>query len=232
MIIIIIAVILLVSTLLYTEHPSVRALKDAGSLLGVIDSEMTLIGMTDIRSTDHRRGNENSALLLIEYSDFTCLMCGAMQENFERMVREENILVISRHLFPHGSGVSLERATAAECVAKHVDEDAFFAFAEYLYTHRGEKDITQADLENKAVLLGADAEIYRRCLTADTSVRDRILKDSEEGWRLGARGTPYIVVVYNGVPIGISYANEYGRFLGTMYGLSLLWRERGEDHSG
>ena len=68
-------------------------------------------------------------------------------------------------------------------------------------------------LESKAVNLGADARKFQECIATDTAVRDRIEEDSSEGWRLGSRGTPYIVVVYKDQPVGISYANEYSKFL-------------------
>ena len=208
--VIVLALLLLITVLLYTEHPSVRALKEAGVLLRLVDSERTLIGMTDIRSIDHTRGDKESPVVLIEYSDFGCLMCAAMQENLDRLVREESVLLVSRHLYPYTGGAAFERAVAAECVAKHAGEDAYFQFARYVYANQ---DATAVALRDQAVSLGMQSSEYQDCIQDDAGIRKRILQDSEEGWHLGARGTPYIVVVYGGKPVGISYANEYSRFL-------------------
>ena len=210
-----IAIVLLLSTLLYTEHSLARPLKKAASLIGVIDSERTIVGISDVRSTDHSRGNEKSDVMLIEYSDFGCLMCAAMQENFNKIIEEEGVRIISRHLYPYGGGVFFEQAVAAECVAKNAGEDAYFEFSQFLY--KNQRNIRSEEenntLTNKAISLGADARKYQECVENDEEIRTRIKNDSEEGWKLGARGTPYIVVVYKGVPVGISYANRYEEFL-------------------
>ena len=211
-----VAVLIVLGTILYTEHSLARPLKSVASLLGIIDSERVIVGITDVRSIDHSRGNEESDTLLIEYSDFGCLMCGVMQENFKKIIEEEGVRVISRHLYPYGGGVSFDRAVAAECVAKTAGEDAYFEFTQFLYENQrniGDEQEEDNLLANKAVSLGADARNYQECVDNDEGVRARIKDDSKEGWQLGARGTPYIVVVHKGVPVGISYANRYEEFL-------------------
>ena len=207
------AVIIVVLTLLYIEHPSTRLLKGIGSFVGLFDSEQTIVGMTDVRSVDHVRGNINADLMLIEYSDLGCVMCAAMQENFEKITEEEDVLLVSRHLYPYTEGYIFERAVASECVAKHGGEKSFFAFVKYLYENQHDLSDNAKDLQKEAARLGVSKDEFKGCITSDVGVRKRIERDSEEGWDLGARGTPYIVVVYKSKPIGISYANEYTKFL-------------------
>lgn len=209
-----IAVTMLVATLIYVEHPAVRPLKGVVAALGMIDSRHTLVGMTDVRSIDHVRGGPDTPVTLIEYSNFTCVMCAAMQGNFDRIVREQGARVVSRNLSPN-TAASTSRAVAAECVAKHAGEDAYFTFSRYLYAnqHSDPSTVSEDALTKQAISLGADALAFRQCIAGDESVREKIRLESEEALRLGARGTPYIVVVYRDMPVGISYANEYGRFL-------------------
>ena len=52
-----VAVAMVVGVLLYVEHPMVRVLKHIVAGVGIIDSQHTVIGMTDIRSIDHVRGD-------------------------------------------------------------------------------------------------------------------------------------------------------------------------------
>ena len=222
--VIFLAVIILTGTLLYVEHPSVRALKSIASVIGIIDSEHTIVGMIDVRSSDHIRGNEKSDVVLVEYSDLSCVMCAAMQESFKKIADEENILLVSRHLYPYTEGYAFEWAVAAECVAKYVNEDAFFTFAQYVYENQHTIDDETGRLAEKAEELGTTKEQFRECIAGDIKIRKHIQRDSEEGWRLGARGTPYIVVVYKNKPIGISYANEYSKFLERVR--MLIERER------
>ena len=207
-----VAVAMVVGVLLYVEHPMVRMLKHIAAGIGVVDSQHTIIGMTDVRSIDHTQGDSDAEVVLIEYSDLSCIMCAAMRENFKKIVDEEGVLVVSRHLYPQKKGAAFEAAVAAECVAKHAGEEEFFSFIQYVYENQ--RDINDAKaLANKAAALGTDARQFQECISTDKRARDRVERDSNEGWRLGSRGTPYIVVIYKDRPIGISYANEYSKFL-------------------
>ena len=208
-----ISVLLLIGVLFYVEHPMVRVLKHVVASVGIIDSQHTVIGMTDIRSVDHIRGDKNSDVMLIEYSDMSCVMCAAMQESFDKIVEEEGILLVSRHLYPHTRGDAFEAAVAAECVAKHTNKDAFFSFIRFVYENQSTAIGDMEVLAQKAEELGTDARQFQECIATDAAIRKHIEHDSNEGWRLGSRGTPYIVVVYKDRPVGISYANEYSAFL-------------------
>lgn len=208
-----IAVAMVAGVLLYVEHPILRPAKHIAAGIGVVDSQRAIVGMRDIRSTDHIRGNNNADVILVEYSDLGCIMCAAMQENFSKIVEEEDIMLVSRHLYAHKKGAAFEAAVAAECVAEHAGKEAFFPFMQYVYENQGDSINNTKMLTNKAVDLGANTREFQECITTDMKARDRIEEDSNEGWRLGSRGTPYIVVVYKDRPIGISYANEYSAFL-------------------
>ena len=211
---IVLAFFLLFIVFLYVEHPLVRPLKTAFATIGFIDSERVLVGITDIRSIDHVRGDRDASVVLIDYSDFGCVLCAAMQDNFDRIVKEEGVATVSRHLYLDMTGQSFHNAVAAECVAKHVGEEAYFTFSRYLYDNQHLSARTNSEhITQQAISLGINAQEFQDCITNDTVIRRKILHDSEEGRRLGAVGTPYIIVTYNGRPIGISYANEYSRFL-------------------
>ena len=210
MVSIIFAVTVLVSTLWYTEHSLARPFKGFASLVGVIDSDQVLVGITDIRSIDHVYGDRGAAVVLIEYSDFGCVICGAMQGSLRRIVQEEGVAVVSRHLYPNKESRSFHDAIAAECVAKHHGEEAYSSFVSFLYRNQHQRQ--PDDIFQQAASLGVSSSDFQGCISNDSEVRQRVIGDSEEAQRLGAAGTPYIVVVYNGKPVGISYANEYSRF--------------------
>ena len=215
--VIVIALLSVVAALLYVEHPSVQFLKAGFVKIGAVDSVKTIVGITDIRSTDHTRGEADADIVLIEYSDYSCLLCAAMREVFSRMLREEKIQLVYRHLYQNFSGEAYKRAIAAECVAKHAGEEAFDLFNEYVYANQYQ--ITEADITTKAIQLNIPAQEFDSCIRNDEAVREHIERDSREGWKLGARGTPYIVVVYKGFPVGISYANEYQAFVDRVFSL-------------
>lgn len=204
--------IVILFTLFYTEHPSVRSIKNIASTIGLIDSDYTLVGITDIKSNDHVVGDEDSNVVLIEYSDFGCLLCAAMQSVFDRIVKDKKIRIVSRYLYAGTSGKYFERAVAAECIANELGEDAYNKYVDFLYESQNSID-NDKDLLAQAIRMGYNADKFIRCFENNDNVKEKILSDSEEGWKLGARGTPYIVVVYKNKPIGISYANEYSAFV-------------------
>ena len=206
-----ISFVALIGTLIYVEHPSMRAFKNLASIVGLIDSQYTILGTTDIRSVDHTLGDIDANIVLLEYSDFTCVLCAAMQEHLQRFVRENKALLVSRHLYIASGGTGYERAVAAECVAKHSDEEKYREYMQFLYSQQYAIE-DQDDLISHAVVLGVDAGEFASCINEDIDVRSHITKDSEDGFALGAKGTPYIVVVYRGVPVGVSYANDYTSF--------------------
>lgn len=205
-------------SLIAVEHPSVQFVKRGIATLGVIDSQYTLVGLTDVRSTDHVRGDRSSPIALIEYSDFECLMCAAMQDTLDRLVTEKPVMLVSRHLFPDTAKQSFDLAVAAECVGKHGGDEAYTAFAKYLYDDRHDQGTDRA-IEQKVASLGVSLQDFQSCVIRDSVIHNKVREDSKEGWQLGAQGTPYIVVVYNGRPIGISYANNYDDFLSRITAL-------------
>ena len=220
MLFLLLSAVLLVGTLFYVEHPLIRGIKEGLSLVGVIDSEQLLVGMRDVRSFDHVRGDLSSDIYLVEYSDFSCFMCAAMQQVFDRLVVEENIALISRHLYPRYDGDSFALAVAAECVGKYGGEGAYRTFSRYLYdSQRVPGALADEALQLQASRVGVEVTDFLRCREDDVEIRERVRGDSEEGWRLGARGTPYIVVMYMGEPVGISYANRYTAFLDRVQSL-------------
>ena len=203
---------LILFTLIYTDHTSIRAIKRIGVVSGIVDSEYQIVGVNDVTSKDHKRGNIDSLVVLVEYSDFTCSLCSVIQSVFNRLVKEQNVLVVSRYLHTGEDTEGFKRAVAAECVAELLDEDSYFKFANYLYENQHVID-SDDELLTEAIKLGADTKDFKRCISDSKHIKDRINSQTEEGWQLGARGTPYIVVIYNGKPVGISYANHYPEFL-------------------
>ncbi len=211
---------LLFFVLLYVEHSSVRAVKTLAVAAGIVDSERTLVGITDIRSDDHVRGDPDADVVILEYIDFNCIMCAVMQSTLNRVVRDKKVLVVSRH-YPTTHNTSFERAVAAECAAQHGGEEAYFAFAEYLY--KNQRTIKPQELASRITELGVDAERFDLCLS-DGEMNRRVRRDYDEAVRLGATGTPFIVIIHDEIPVGISYALEYKAFLSRVSKLTgVVW---------
>ena len=211
---IIIAVTIIVGTLFYVEHPITHVIKEAGSSVNLFDTTYVVRGIADINTGDHILGDKDAPVVLIEYSDYTCVLCSVMRDVFSRLVKEESIQVVYRHYYPNGEGVGFERAIAAECVARQAGEDAFFSYSDFLY--KNQFDITDEQLITEAIDLGVDTQLYKDCLE-DRSIKEKIREGTREARRIGAPGTPYIIIVQDNVPLGVAYANNYDNFLRRIY---------------
>ena len=84
--------------------------------------------------TDHIQGNPNAAVTVIEYSDFECPYCKRFHPTMERIVKESNggVKWIYRQFPIHQH--SVEKLIAADCVGKIKGEDAYFKYADLLWT--------------------------------------------------------------------------------------------------
>lgn len=206
------SVIFLLFVLFSVEHSSTNPIKKIFTKIGIIDSKYQIVSLTDIKSTDHVRGDLKNDIVLIEYSSFGCSVCAFMQEIFDRLVNEGKVSVVSRYLYEKNyEGRFFDRAVYAECVSELGGNDEYFKFIDYLYKNQfsinGDEEIL-----TEVVRLGIFANDFEGCIARE-DLRERIIENSEEGWKLGSRGTPYIVVVYKGKPVGISYANKYSEFV-------------------
>ena len=86
-----------------------------------------------ISESDHIMGSASAPIVIVEYSDYECPYCKAFQPTLERIVTESNgsVAWVYRH-WPIHQG-SMEKLTAAECVAKIKGNDAFWKYTDLLF---------------------------------------------------------------------------------------------------
>jgi hypothetical protein len=86
-----------------------------------------------IDATDHIMGSASAPIIIVEYSDYECPYCKSFQPTLEKIVKESNggVAWVYRH-WPIHAG-SMEKLTAAECVAKIKGNDAFFKYTDLLF---------------------------------------------------------------------------------------------------
>ena len=206
----IIAGLIVIFTLFYTENDAIEPFKSIARGIGLIDSEKTIRGIVDIRSADHVLGDVSSDIVILEFSDYECILCAAMRPVFERLVKEQDVAVVYRHLYRSRYSSGFLTAVYAECVGKHIGEVGFYAFTNDIYENQSSVDADY--LLAAAIRTGIDPINLNQCVESDAEVKKKIEDESLEGWRLGARGTPFIVVIKDGTPLGVSYANRYEDF--------------------
>jgi protein-disulfide isomerase len=85
-----------------------------------------------VTSDDHVKGNPDSPITIVEYSDFDCPFCSRFHATLEQVMAEnDDVAWVYRHfpltqLHPNAAAV----AAASECVADLEGNDAFWTFTD------------------------------------------------------------------------------------------------------
>lgn len=163
-----------------------------------------------VDENDHVRGPENAPVTIVEYSDLECPFCAAIHPSLQQALTdyEGNVRWVYRH-FPLTNihPEALPAAVASECVADLAGNDAFWEFADTIFTRQGE--MGSALYAELAGSLGIDADAFAQCLQ-DSSITDRVARDLEEAQAAGGTGTPYTVVMSaDGTAVPFSGALPY-----------------------
>ncbi len=139
----------------------------------------------------HVKGNENSTVTLVEYSDFQCPACAAFQpvvaqilaENGDKIRFEYKHFPIPQHTYANQAAVAAEAAG---------QQGKFFEFHDLLFANQA--NWSSAKLPNTFFIqyasdLGLDIEKFK-AQSNSSLLRDKVKKDALEGRELEITGTP------------------------------------------
>lgn len=166
--------------------------------------------------TDHVRGNPDAKVTIVEFSDFECPFCARLHPTIARLVEENtDVKWVYRH-FPLSSIHSRANgaAIASECVAKLGDNDAFWTYADIVFSKQHELGLEL--YEKLATTAGIDSSSFKACL-ADNSIATLVSEDGDEAIQAGGRGTPFAVIVTaSGKLVPFSGALPYEQLVGLV----------------
>lgn len=166
-----------------------------------------------VTSNDHILGNPAAPVMIVEYSDFDCAYCKDFHETLHQIIanagasgqvawvfREFPLIEIHPNALPH--------ARVAECIAKTAGNDTFWKFATILFANQPVEPASYGTLAKTA---GISGDAFAACYAdAVTSVDARIMADRENALAVGARGTPYsLILVAGAAPIVMDGAYPY-----------------------
>lgn len=163
--------------------------------------------------SDHILGNPAAKVMIVEYADFDCTFCKGFDETLHQIIANEGatgkVAWVYRE-FPlieiHPNAMS--DARAAECVAETAGNDAFWKFADSLFAHQPVDPMRYGALAQAA---GVSGNAFAACYaSAATTVDGRIMADRQNALAIGARGTPYSLILVAGqTPIVMDGAYSY-----------------------
>ena len=150
---------------------------------------------------DHTAGPTDAPVTLVEYGDYQCPHCGrayprvkALQKRFGNRMR----FVFRNFPMSESHPEAMHAAQAAESVAIHAGDDAFWKMHDLLFEHQQDDldALDDAHLVRYATEAGAKSDEVKRDLQNE-AFEDRVRADFMSGVRSGVNGTPTFFI--NGV---------------------------------
>lgn len=153
-----------------------------------------------VTEDDHIRGNPNAQIMLVEYSDFDCPFCKNFYETMGKIMDEygaDGRVAWVHRSFPleqlHPNAPAI--AQGAECVAKLGGNDAFWTFSDLVYGERGTNEQTDPlKIPDFVAQAGVDVDSFNACMESGET-KGAVEEDFNNAVSIGARGTPYTVVM-------------------------------------
>lgn len=154
-----------------------------------------------VQPSDHVMGRADAPVTLVEYGDFQCPYCFAAHPIVVALQKQlgANLRFVFRNfplneLHPH----ALHAAEAAESVAAHAGEPAYWRMHHAIFEHQQDSRdaLDDAHLASYAAQAGGDPDQVALDLENEAQVK-RVRSDFESGVRSGVNGTPTFFI--NGV---------------------------------
>lgn len=144
-----------------------------------------------VQETDPSKGNENSQITFVVFSNFESQLCKEKEEIVSRIYNEykDRIKIVWKdspnpRVYPH----SQEAAEAARCAQ---EQGKFWEYHDILF--QKQESLEKQTYIDSAEELGLDVEIFTSCID-NRDMQDRVLQNYIESKTLGIDGTPFFYV--------------------------------------
>lgn len=174
-----------------------------------------------VDATDYIRGNPNAPILLIEYSDYDCPFCKEYHEVLTQIINEYGVsgkVAWVYRQFPIGQlhPNAPKISEAALCVGSIGGQDAFWQFTDLIFNEREvEEQTNMVLLPDYAEASGADRAKFEACLD-NGDMTERVTQSTKDGFDIGARGTPYTVLMVGNEQAVVNGAQPYDTVKGII----------------
>ncbi|HMD99886.1 MAG TPA: thioredoxin domain-containing protein [Terriglobia bacterium] len=173
--------------------PAFVYLSRSGELPAAPPTSAEVLNTRLVRPDSHATGNLGSPVMVVEFGDFECPICGTEQPTVDAIRRAygSQVKFVFREfpltkLHPQAE----KAAEAAECADAQGQEghgDKFWEMADALYANQA--DLSETALERYAAGLGLDQGRFHQCLSSG-SMAARVQEDVDDARALQVRGTP------------------------------------------
>lgn len=148
------------------------------------------------------KGAKKPAVTIVEFSDFECPYCRAVQRTLKQVVESyaDEVRLVFKHLPLEGHLNSLPAARAAYCAA---EQDRFWQFHDALFAATELSPATFTQIANEH---GLGLPKFQACVNSEQS-RAGVVKDLETARLFGVESTPSFIVNGKLVKGALSFAD-------------------------
>ncbi len=157
------------------------------------------------RAEGPSRGAASKSLLMVEFSDFQCPHCKDAQPTIDRLLKDfpnahfvyENYPLKAIHT------EALKSAQYSACIAKEGGNEAFFKFADNIFSNQAKltPEASVAALKDAATAAGQDPEKTATCAASPEAAK-AVDASVQLAHDLGVTQTPTLYVNGRGLPLG------------------------------
>lgn len=159
--------------------------------------QISLKNVRPVSPNDHRRGQIEAPVKIIEFSDLECPYCKRFHAVLQRIVKEypDQVVWIYRHLPLANHRKARQEAEASECAASLGGEEKFWAFVDRVFEITPSNDgLNPERLPQVAAEIDLDRSEFQRCLT-ERRFSDRVTADLIDARASGGTQTPYSILI-------------------------------------
>ncbi len=178
------------------------------------DSVVTTGTVRPVSENDYIRGNPNAPIIMVEYSDYDCPFCKQYHDTMKQVIEEFGIdgqVAWVYRQFPLGQlhPNSPKISEAALCVGDLGGNEAFWKFTDMVFEQRDVNVPTNiTKLGDYAVRAGINADTFKEC-TESERMKAAVEASAKDAFDIGARGTPYTILIAGNQQAVISGAQSY-----------------------
>jgi protein-disulfide isomerase len=159
------------------------------------------IEVAPVTSADHIRGKADAKVVIVEYSDTECPFCQRFQVTLNQIFNEygpsNKVAWVYRHFPLDMHNKAPKEAEATECANELGGADMFWKYIDLVYKSTPTNNkLDPAELPKFADQVGLDSAAFKKCLDSGKYAA-KVQAAKESGFKAGARGTPYTVLLTN-----------------------------------
>lgn len=142
-------------------------------------------------------GNSNAKLTVVEYADYRCPFCEKFYTDTYPKLKSEYIDTGKiKFIYQDFAFLGPDSNTAAEASHCAADQNMFWQYHDYLFSHQGSESSDWASAANQKIIaqtLGLNTSQFNQCLDSG-KYKQEVLNETDAGKKAGVTGTPSVFI--------------------------------------